>query len=88
MGCGNYRRYMYDGPVMEFDRCLVKRWVAYTIAPTPGKAKSNLAYRYKKKHGKLPTAKIKLPGRIIVVDDNFINDGEQLAFDFINETII
>lgn len=88
MGYVKYRKYMYDGPVMELDKCIVRRWIAYTFAPSASKAKNNLAYRYKKKHGKMPTAKIKLPGRIVIVDDTKFDDGEQLAFDFINEMTI
>lgn len=27
------QQYLYDGPVMEFDRCIAHRWVASTYAP-------------------------------------------------------
>jgi len=55
-------RYVYDGPVMEFDTCVTRRWKASTYAVSEKKAKSNLAYRYKK-----PTnLKITLPGKVIV----------------------
>lgn len=43
------QQYQYDGPVMRFDDCVQHRWKATTVAPTEAKAKSNLAYRYKKK---------------------------------------
>lgn len=85
MGYVDYRRYLYDGPVMEFGRVITPRWIGYTVAPSAAKAKSNLAYRYKKDHGKAPTAKIKLPGVIRVIEDRRYNDGEQLAFDFVKE---
>lgn len=41
-------RYVYDGPVMEFDTCVTRRWKASTYAVSEKKAKSNLAYRFKK----------------------------------------
>lgn len=49
------QQYQYDGPVMRFDDCVQHRW----------KAKSNLAYRYKKENGLMPNTKITLPGKLI-----------------------
>lgn len=46
------KAYYYDGPVMRFENCVQNRW----------KAKSNLAYRYKKENGMTPNTKITLPG--------------------------
>ena len=57
-------RYVYDGPVMEFDTLLTDRWHGETVAKTKTKAMSNLAYQFKKNHGRLATAKITLPGQI------------------------
>ena len=57
--------YYYDGPVMEFDRCVADRWQASTYAVSEKKARSNLTYRYKKLHNKTTTVKITLPGKII-----------------------
>lgn len=59
------QRYQYDGPVMSFDNCIAHRWTAETTAPTEAKAKSNLAYRYKKENGLVPNTKIVLPGKLI-----------------------
>ena len=57
-------RYVYDGPVMEFDTCVTRRWKASTYAVSEKKAKSNLAF---KKANKKPTnLKITLPGKVIV----------------------
>ena len=42
------QQYQYDGPVMRFDDCVQHRWKATNVAPPEAKAKSNLAYRYKK----------------------------------------
>ncbi len=57
--------YYYDGPVMEFDTCVVSRWQASTYAVSEKKARSNLAFRFKKLHNKTNTVKITLPGKII-----------------------
>ena len=60
--------YGYSGPVMEFDRLIQERWVGQTVAPTPKKAKSNLAYQFKKSNNRLPGSKITLPGSVYIVD--------------------
>lgn len=57
-------RYTYDGPVMEFNICLVNRWKGSTYADSENKARNNLAYQFKKKYHKLPNTKIILPGKI------------------------
>lgn len=59
------KEYVYDGPVMRFEDCVQSRWKASTYAPTESKAKSNLAYRFKKENGLTPNAKITLPGKLI-----------------------
>ena len=59
-----YDEYVYDGPVMEFDICVKPRWVVTTYAPSESKARSNLAYRYKREHNKAQNASIKLPGKL------------------------
>ena len=61
------KQYLYDGPVMEFDRCIANRWKASTYAVSEKKARSNLTYQYKKKNNKLPNTKITLPGQIILI---------------------
>lgn len=58
-------QYLYDGPVMEFDRCIANRWVASTYAPSKEKARSNLTYRYKKQSNRVANTKISLPGKIV-----------------------
>ena len=52
---------------MEFDRCVSNNWKATTFAPSEKKARSNLAYQYKKKHNKIAGTKIYLPGKVILV---------------------
>lgn len=59
------REYRYDGPVMRFEDCVQHHWKASTYALSEAKAKSNLAYRYKKENGLMPNTKITLPGKLI-----------------------
>ena len=61
------QQYRYEGPVMSFDICVRSKWIATTYAMSEKKAKSNLAYRYKREHGLLPSASIRLPGKIIPI---------------------
>lgn len=56
--------YSYSGPVMKFDTCISRNWTAQTYAETKSKARSNLAYRYKKENGYTRNTAIKLPGEI------------------------
>ena len=43
-------KYSYNGPVMEFDRCIANKWQGETMAVSEKKAKSNLVYQFKKKN--------------------------------------
>ena len=61
--------YSYNGPVLEFDRIVANRWQAQTYAPSETKARTNLAYQFKKENGKVPRSKITLPGKIVVEGD-------------------
>ena len=61
------QKYYYDGPVMEFDFCVMKHWKATTIAPTERKARCNLAYRFKIEHGMKPSANVSIPGKLIEI---------------------
>lgn len=58
-------RYIYEGPVMKFNTCVQNHWSAETYANSPAKAKSNLAFRFKKENGLAKTVKITLPGAIV-----------------------
>lgn len=60
--------YIYEGPVMEFDRCVARHWSGTTYANSEKKAKNNLAYQFKKNFNRLPNAKIILPGSIEIID--------------------
>ena len=61
------KTYYYNGPVMKFDTCVERSWSAETKATSSSKARSNLAFRYKKEHGYLNTARIQLPGELKAV---------------------
>lgn len=58
--------YSYSGPVLEFDRIVANNWQAQTYATSEAKARTNLAYQFKKANGKVPRTKITLPGKIVV----------------------
>lgn len=58
--------YSYNGPVFEFDRIVDNRWRGQTVAATEARARSNLAYQYKRETGRAPRSKITLPGKLIV----------------------
>ena len=60
--------YTYEGPVKSFDTIEKSRWKVSTVAVSEKKARSNLAYRYKKAHGLAPAASITLPGKLTIVD--------------------
>ena len=64
----NKKRYSYDGPVCEFEKCLTREWKATTFAVSEKKAKSNLAFRFKQETGREANSKISLPGELIVID--------------------
>lgn len=62
------KRYSYNGPVMEFNRCITDHWKGETMAVSEKKARSNLIFQFKKEHDKAPGAKISLPGKIVVAE--------------------
>lgn len=61
-------KYEYLGPVYEFDTLINDNWFGQTCAISEKKAKSNLIYQYKKSHGKSADTKIKLTGKLNVVE--------------------
>lgn len=61
-------RYSYNGPVMEFGNCIANNWKGSTCATSEKKARSNLAYQFKKKYNRLATANITLPGKLEMVN--------------------
>lgn len=61
--------YSYAGPVLEFDKIVTNNWRGQTYAVSEAKARNNLAYQFKREHGKVARSKITLPGKIIVEGD-------------------
>lgn len=61
-------QYVYNGPVMEFGKCIANNWAGVTYAASERKAKSNLAYQFKKKYNRVPATKITLPGELMVIN--------------------
>ena len=57
-------RYSYSGPVMEFDRCVSDNWKGTTYAVSEKKAKSNLAYQFKKQNNRIAATRMSLPGKL------------------------
>jgi len=57
-------QYYYDGPVMEFGRCIANGWKAYTYAVSEKKALNNLACQFKKSSNRVMATKITLPGKL------------------------
>lgn len=60
--------YSYDGPVLEFDRIIANHWKASTRAESEKKARSNLAYQFKKQYNKAPRSRITIPGRLSIIE--------------------
>lgn len=58
-------RYTYNGPVYEFDRLISSRWSGETYAPSEARARTNLAYQFKKQNNRSPRTKITVPGELI-----------------------
>lgn len=60
-------KYLYDGPVMEFDRLVSNHWTGETMAASEHKARTNLAYQYKKQNNRTARTKITLPGELKII---------------------
>lgn len=75
MGKSTYKKYVYEGPVEEFGRCIAHNWTSTTYASSRQKAKSNFEFQFKRATGKLPTTKITLLGKITVVEERSHNNG-------------
>lgn len=61
-------RYLYKGPVMEFNTLLTDRWEGETVAPSEKKARSNLTYQFKRGNNRIAGTRITLPGKIRMID--------------------
>lgn len=58
------QKYLYDGPVESFGKCITQRWSGFTYADTERKARNNLTYQYKRRYGLDLRTRIKLPGEL------------------------
>jgi len=56
--------YIYEGPVMEFGRCVQNTWTGKTVAVSEKKARSNFAYQWKMQNNKMENSRVELPGEI------------------------
>lgn len=63
-----YSKYIYDGPVLRFDKIATDHWRGETMAPSENKARSNLAYHFKQQYGLESRTKITLPGTLKKID--------------------
>lgn len=57
-------KFIYDGPVKIFDRCVADHWKAETMAESESKARTNMSYQYKKSHNLSAATKVSLTGNI------------------------
>ena len=62
-----YHKYVYDGPVMFFNKLVADHWKGETMAPSENKARSNLSYQAKKQLNLIAGTDVKLPGKIKMV---------------------
>lgn len=67
--------YTYNGPVLEFDRIIADHWVSSTRAESEKKARSNLAYQFKKQTGRTPQSKITIPGKLNIIEGDEHRNG-------------
>lgn len=61
-------KYQYEGPVVMFGVCIMDKWKGETMAVSEAKAKSNLAYQFKKQNNRIAGSHITLPGEIKMVN--------------------
>lgn len=59
--------YAYDGPVMVFNTCVANHWKGWTTAESESKARSNLAYQFKKQNNQVAGTRVTLPGKIKLI---------------------
>lgn len=74
--------FLYDGPVLEFDKIISNRWCGQTYAVSEAKARTNLAYQFKRETGRIPRSKISLPGKIIQKEELIENERTYVPSEF------
>ena len=60
-------RYTYNGPVYEFDKLIASNWNGETCAPSEARARTNLAYQFKKQNNRSQRNKKKVNGKLIKI---------------------
>lgn len=60
-------KYIYEGPIVVFDKCLKNVWKSETVAVNDKKAKSNLLHQARKVCNLVPNTKISLPGNLYLM---------------------
>lgn len=61
------KKYKFTGAIFLFNSLVLNNWSAETMAVTPKKAMSNLAYQAKKVMGYLPSTQLTLDGNLMEV---------------------
>lgn len=65
----NMDKYIYEGPVCIFGRCVAQAWRGTTYAISDKKAISNLSYQFKKHNRMLGnSAPVTFPGKLICIE--------------------
>jgi hypothetical protein len=59
-------KYLYSGPVMVFGK-LVGNWRGETIADNEAKAKSNLAYQFRKQNNRAANTVVEFPNKLKII---------------------
>ena len=60
-------QYVYEGPIMVFDRCVQGKWRAETMAVSKRKAMSNITYQAKKLCNLVADTRVTLPGNLYLM---------------------
>lgn len=67
--------YHYNGPVLEFGRCIADHWRSSTRAQSEKKARCNLAYQFKMETGRMPRTNITIPGKLKIIEGDESTNG-------------
>ena len=59
--------YIYNGPIMYFDKCISNNWHGETMASSKHKAMNNLTYQAKKFCNLVAGTKVTLPGQLYLM---------------------
>lgn len=60
--------YVYKGSVKNFDTVVQRDWEGRTMATTEKRARTNLAFQWKRQHGRSPNYNVTLPGEIAILE--------------------